>query len=58
MPEKYNVLFDLVERNKEAGKFYSSLPDYVKEMMSQRADNVQTEEELRDYAEMLTRGDH
>ena len=58
MPQEYEGLFDLIEKDQNAKEFYSTLPDYMKEMMSQRSQNVRTEEELRDYAEMLSRGDH
>lgn len=58
MSQYKSGLFQLIDQNESANSFYSQLPDYVKEMIAQRADQVSTEEELRNYAEMLTRGDH
>lgn len=54
---KYNGLYDLIDGEIEASEYFNSLPDYVKEAISERADNVCTEEELKDYAENLLRGD-
>ncbi len=57
MSQKYSGLDELIQSNSEAGQYYSSLPQYVKEMISQRGDNVNSLESLRDYAENLLRGD-
>ena len=55
--EQYNSLYQLVEQNAEADKLFYSLPDYVKDSIQSRADNVRSLRELKSYAENLTRGD-
>ena len=57
MKEKYNSLYSLIEQNHEANEYFLSLPDYVKDQISQRAQNVNSLESLQDYAENLLRGD-
>lgn len=57
MSKKYQSLYALMEADSEASDYYSSLPDYVREQISQRADNVNSIESLMDYAENLLRGD-
>lgn len=55
--EKYSGLLELTKQNNEASQYFSSLPSYVKEQINQRADNINSFESLRDYAENLLRGD-
>lgn len=55
---KYDNIQSLIENDSEARKYYSALPDYVKDQMSQRADSVNSFESLIDYAENLLRGDY
>lgn len=57
MQEQYQNLYQLIQQDSEAGRYYSCLPDFVKESISQRADSVNSFENLRDYAENLTRDD-
>jgi len=57
MTQKYNDLQSLLSADGQAREFYSSLPDYVKDHISTRAQNVNTYKSLRDYAENLLRGD-
>lgn len=57
MQKQYQDLYSLIQQDKEAGRYYSCLPGYVKESISQRAENVNSFESLRDYAENLTRAD-
>lgn len=57
MEQKYSGLDTLIQQNAEAGRYYSSLPSYVKESVRQRADGVNSFESLRDYAENLLRAD-
>lgn len=57
MNTKYNGLDSLIRLDAEAGRYFSSLPEYVKESIQQRADSVNSFESLRDYAENLLRAD-
>lgn len=57
MSEKFNSLYTLIEQDHEANRYFMSLPDYVKDQISQRAYNVNSLASLRDYAENLLRGD-
>jgi len=58
MPKKkYSGLFSLIEQDSEAGRYYASLPDYVKESIASRAHHVNSFDSLKDYAENLLRGD-
>ena len=41
----------------EAKRYFDSLPDYVRDQISSRADSVNTFAGLRDYADNLLRGD-
>lgn len=55
--DKYENLQKLMESDAEAERYFQSLPDYVREQISQRSGNVNSLESLRDYAENLLRGD-
>lgn len=57
MPKKYSGLNELISQSNEARNYYDSLPDYVRESIAERGDNVNSFESLRDYAENLLRGD-
>ncbi len=54
---KYSGLNDLLRDNKEASAFFASLPDYVKDGISKRADNINSFASLKTYANNLTQGD-
>ena len=56
MGQKYASLDALLAEDSQAKSFYSSLPDYVRESISQRGGNVNSFESLKDYAENLLRG--
>ncbi len=58
MNKKYKDLFQLVEESPSAHSLYKSLPDYVKDSILERADNIQTEDALCRYADNLLSGDH
>lgn len=58
MDKKYKGLEELISSEPQANKYYSSLPDYVKEQIGTRADSVNSFASLRDYAENITRGDN
>ena len=55
--EHYPDLKSLLSSDTEARSFYDTLPEYVKEMMSQREDSINSYESLCHYAENLTKGD-
>lgn len=57
MQQKYNGLDSLIQQNQDAARYYASLPDYVKNSISQRSSHINSIESLRDYAENLLRGD-
>ena len=57
MIKKYPDLYSLIDQEPEADQFYSSLPDYVREMISQRAESVNSLESLQSYADNLLQGD-
>ena len=57
MPLKYNDLQTLINNDTEAMKYFNSLPDYVKEQISTRGNNVNSFASLKDYVENLLRGD-
>lgn len=53
----YDNLKDMLQHDGEAKKYYNSLPDYVRETISQRGDNVYSEDTLYTYAKNLLQGD-
>lgn len=57
MSAKYSSLQSLLEAEQEAQKFFNSLPDYVREHISSRGNNVNSFESLRSYADNLLSGD-
>lgn len=57
MMAKYKDLDELLDENDECRQFFSSLPDYVRETIQERGDNVCTESALHRYADNLLRGD-
>ena len=57
MLKKYPDLYSLIDQEPEADQFYNSLPNYVREMISQRATSVNSFESLQNYADNLLQGD-
>lgn len=57
MIQKYRDLNELIHQNQQAQQFYSSLPDYVQDMIAQRASSVNSLESLQCYADNLLQGD-
>lgn len=53
----YDDLYGLIRQDQEANRYFHSLPNYVREAISQRAQRINSVESLRDYAENLTRDD-
>ena len=58
MSTKYPDLWTLMEAEPTARRYFETLPDYVRDQMSARADSVNSFESLKDYAQNLTRGDN
>ena len=54
---KYKDLFALLKADGTAKRYYDTLPDYVRDQMSTRAESINSIESLKDYAQNLTRGD-
>lgn len=48
---------DGVLQNGNAQQYFSSLPDYVQEMILQRRESIRSEDDLHSYADNLTQGD-
>jgi len=57
MSDKYYDLFDLIEQDEEASEIYSSWPDYIQDMIDERADNIRSSSQLKSYADGLLNGD-
>ncbi len=55
--EQYQDLDALLRGDEEASSLYLSLPDYVRDQIGTRADNIHSYNSLKDYAENLLRGD-
>jgi len=55
---KYTDLTALLDSNIDAKNYFDSLPDYVKAQISDRPENINSFEILRDYSENLLRGDN
>lgn len=54
---KYPDMYALISHMPEAKQYFDALPDYVRDQISSRAQNVNSLESLKDYAENLLRGD-
>ena len=54
---KYPNVYDLIEHEQAAKEYFNKLPDYVREQICTRSQNVNSFSSLKDYAENLTRGD-
>ena len=50
-------LHALLAQNGDAQDYFKSLPDYVRDMIEDRAQSVQSVDELHRYAENLLAGD-
>lgn len=57
MASSYYDLFDLLEQDIEAEEFYAELPEYIREMIEDRADSIRSTEDLQSYADNLLSGD-
>lgn len=54
---KYPNMYALFQKETKAKRYFDSLPDYVRDQISTRAQNVNSFDSLKDYAENLLRGD-
>ncbi len=57
MQKKYSGLNELIQEDSMASKYYESLPDYVKQSIDARKQNINSLASLRDYAENLLRNE-
>ena len=58
MEQKYADLQSLIFHCAGARQYFASLPDYAQELIQDRSQAICTEEDLRNYADNLLRGDH
>lgn len=58
MSENYYDLFDLIEQDDAAEDFFVNLPEYIQEMIEDRADEIRSLQDLQSYADNLLSGDH
>lgn len=57
MNQKSKDLYALIGQDQQAKQYFETLPDYVREQIESRAQNVNSFASLKDYAENLLRGD-
>lgn len=55
--QKYPDMYELFKRDAQAKQYFDSLPDYVQDQISTRANGVNSLASLKDYAENLLRSD-
>lgn len=55
--KRYHGLYNLMEADDEAEEYFDALPEYIKDTICQRAENVCSREDLQDYAENLLHSD-
>lgn len=55
--EHYPDLESLLRSEPEAKHYFDTLPDYAREQISTRSENVNSFASLKDYAQNLLRGD-
>ena len=54
---RYHNLTEMLAVNHTAHAYFDSLPDYIRQMITERGSNVHTADELQAYADKLLRGD-
>jgi hypothetical protein len=57
MQRKYSGLNELIKEDSEANSYYNSLPQYVKEMICQQEQNVNSFDSLHSFADNYTKED-
>lgn len=55
--QEYINLNSMLNTCQEARSYFSSLPDYVRDSIVKRGDNVCNMEDLKSYADNLLKGD-
>lgn len=55
--KKYDGLYNLIEKDDGAEEYFDALPEYVKDSICQRAENICSRSDLESYAGNLLRGD-
>lgn len=55
--KEYQDLQALLAEDTLAYQYFSELPQYIREMISDRGGNIHTDEEMRRYADNLLSGD-
>ena len=55
--ERYHNLTEMLAINRTAHAYFDSLPDYIREMITERGASVHSPAELHGFAEKLLRGD-
>ena len=55
--ERYHNLTEMLAVNHTAHAYFDSLPDYIRQMITERGSNVHPADELQAYADKLLRGD-
>ena len=55
--ERYHNLTEMLAIYRTAHAYFDSLPDYIREMITERGASVHSPAELHGYAEKLLRGD-
>ena len=56
--QKYNDLNSLISQDTAARQYFDGLPGYVREMIQQRGDDVNSFDSLKSHADRLLKGDH
>lgn len=57
MEGKYSGLYELMESDTKAKEYFDALPDYVKQSMEARQQNINSFASLEDYAQNLLRNE-
>ena len=55
--QKYRDLQSLISQDADARQYYNNLPEYIREMLGTRGDNVTSWDSLKRNAENLLIGD-
>ena len=54
---KFKDLYDLLEHDTDAKEIFDKAPDYVKETIKERAQDINSYDHISGYIDKLTRGD-
>ena len=56
--QKYENLKEVLDKDSCAYEYFKTLPEYIRQMITDRSKNMHTEEDIRNYAHNLLRGDY